>query len=391
MNILFLSSWYPYPPDNGSKLRVYNLLRGLAGQHNVILITFSERPPSGPPSALEALCREIYVVPRQRYNPTSARALSGLFSLTPRSVLDTYQPLMAALIGRVLQENEIDLVIASQWRTAAYHSAFAHVPAIYEEVETGVLTSKMAQAATPLQRLRHYLPLLKLRFYLRRLLPRFQAVTVVSEDEKTLLRQLVPGYQAIHVVPNGIYTADYENVQAAPQPDTLIFTGSLSYFANLEGVRWFLSEVYPIVQAQVPAVQLVITGKNDGVSLPTAENVTLTGFVEDVRPLIASARISLAPLQVGGGTRLKILEAMALGTPVVATEKGAEGLQAVNGEHLLVADSAENFADAVVRLLQDRKLCRKLTDNSCRLVRQQYDWAVIMSDFLELTEEVGYV
>jgi glycosyltransferase involved in cell wall biosynthesis len=180
-------------------------------------------------------------------------------------------------------------------------------------------------------------------------------------------------------------------VQAAPQPDTLIFTGSLSYFANLEGVRWFLSEVYPIVQAQVPAVQLVITGKNDGVSLPTAENVTLTGFVEDVRPLIASARISLAPLQVGGGTRLKILEAMALGTPVVATEKGAEGLQAVNGEHLLVADSAENFADAVVRLLQDRKLCRKLTDNSCRLVRQQYDWAVIMSDFLELTEEVGYV
>lgn len=391
MNILFLSSWYPYPPDNGSKLRVYNLLRGLAKQHAVTLITFSERPPSDPPPALKALCRAVYVVPRQPYNPASARALSGLLSLTPRSVLDTYQPLMAAQIEQVLQENEIDLVIASQWRTAAYQSTFAPIPAIYEEIETGVFSSKVAQAATSLGRLRHWLPLLKLRVYLRRLLPRFQAGTVVSEDEKALLRQLVPGYGPIHVIPNGIDTADYEDVQAISQPDTLIFTGALSYFANLEGIRWFLSEVYPIVQAKVPAVKLVITGKNEGVTLPAADNVTLTGFVEDVRPFIASARVSLAPLHVGGGTRLKILEAMALGTPVVATGKGAEGLQATDGEHLLVADTPQQFAEAVIRLLQDRKLCQKLAANGCRLVRQQYDWAVIMPDFLDLVEEVGYV
>jgi glycosyltransferase involved in cell wall biosynthesis len=136
---------------------------------------------------------------------------------------------------------------------------------------------------------------------------------------------------------------------------------------------------------------LVITGENEGVSLPAAENVTMTGFVEDVRPLIASAWISLAPLRVGGGTRLKILEAMALGTPVVATSKGAEGLQATNGEHLLAADTPVEFAGAVLRLLQDRKMCRKLADNSCQLVRQQYDWAIIMPEFLKLVEEVGYV
>jgi glycosyltransferase involved in cell wall biosynthesis len=171
----------------------------------------------------------------------------------------------------------------------------------------------------------------------------------------------------------------------------LIFTGTLSYFANLEGIRWFLSEVYPIVQSQLPAVKLIITGKNDGVSLPTADNVTLTGFVEDVRPLIASARVSLAPLLVGGGTRLKILEAMALGTPVVATTKGAEGLRAVDGEHLLIADTPAQFADAVIRLLQNGKISQKLADNSCRLVRQQYDWSVIMPDFIKLIEEVSHV
>jgi glycosyltransferase involved in cell wall biosynthesis len=155
-------------------------------------------------------------------------------------------------------------------------------------------------------------------------------------------------------------------------------------------MQWFLSEVYPIVQARVPAVKLVITGKNNAATLPAAENVTLTGFVEDIRPLIASAWISLAPLQVGGGTRLKILEAMALGTPVVATRKGAEGLEAADGEHLLVADTPAQFAEAVVRLLQDRKLRQKLATNSCQLVREQYDWSVIMPEFLDLVEEVGY-
>ena len=391
MNILFLSSWYPYPPDNGSKLRVYNLLRALAKKHTIFLISFAERPPTNPPPELKALCQEIYAVPRPAYNPGSARALTGLLSLTPRSVLDTYQPLMAAQIEKVLQEKAIDLVIASQWRTAAYQTTFAHIPAIYEEVETGVLSSKVTQAASPLQRLRHYLPLLKLRVYLRRLLPRFQASTVVSEDEKGLLRELVPDYKAVHVVPNGIYSADYDDVQVTPQPETLIFTGALSYFANLEGIQWFLSEVYPIVQAEVSAVKLVITGKNDGISLTTADNVTLTGFVEDIRPLIASARVSIAPLLVGGGTRLKILEAMALGTPIVTTTKGVEGLRAVDGEHLLIADTPAQFADAVIRLLQDGKLCRKLADNSCRLVRQQYDWSVIMPDFMKLTEEVIHV
>ncbi|MCI0575025.1 MAG: glycosyltransferase [Chloroflexi bacterium] len=391
MKILFLSSWYPYPPDNGSKLRVYNLLQGLARQHEVTLLSFAGRLPAETPPALRTLCCQVIAVPRPPYQPNSPRALAGLFSLAPRSVLDTYQPLMAEQIRRLLQDEAFHLVIASQWRTAAYWPAFAHLPAIYEEVELGVFTSKVAQAAQPLQRLRHHLTVLKLQQYLRRLLPRFRACTIVSEAEKSLLQELVPGYQAVHLVPNCVNLADYAAVQRRPQPESLIFTGSLSYFANHDSMSWFLEEVYPRIQAQAPTVRLVITGDPGHAPLPPAGNVTLTGFVDDVRPLIASATASLAPIRLGGGTRLKILEAMALGTPVVTTSKGAEGLEVAHGEHLLIADTPEEFASAVLRLLQDPELCRQLANNACRLISRKYDWTVVMPEFLCLVESMAYV
>jgi glycosyltransferase involved in cell wall biosynthesis len=391
LNILFLSSWYPYPPDNGSKLRIFNLLQGLAQHHDITLITFSDEMPAAVPLELAKLCRTVTVVPRRRFNPRSAAALAGAFSLKPRSVLDTYQPQMAEEISRVLQEQPIHLVIASQWWTAVYWKAFAHLPSIYEEVELGFFAGQMEQAASPRERLRHRLTWLKLQLYLRRLLPHFNACTVVSEIEKTMLQEIIPNYRDIYVIPNCINPADYADFRSRPQPDTLIFSGSLSYSPNRDAMTWFLAEVYPLIKVKIPAVHLTITGDYGGNPIPTTDGITLTGFVEDVRPLIASSWISLVPLRQGGGTRLKILEAMALGTPVVATHKGAEGLQVQDNEHLLIADTPQQFANAVIRLLQDSELRCQLSANACHLVERQYDWTTIMPEFLILTEKVSYV
>jgi len=175
-----------------------------------------------------------------------------------------------------------------------------------------------------------------------------------------------------------------------PEPGTLIFTGSFRYFANHDAMVWFLGQVYPRIQAQAPDVHLTITGDHANLPLPCTEGVTLTGFVEDVRPLIATAWISVVPLRLGGGTRLKILEAMALGTPVIATSKGAEGLEAQQEEHLLIADTPEAFVEAVVRVLKEPELRRRLTDNAYQLVRDKYDWAVVMPRFLNLVERVAH-
>jgi glycosyltransferase involved in cell wall biosynthesis len=221
------------------------------------------------------------------------------------------------------------------------------------------------------------------------LLPHFRACTVVSRREQDLAHQCVPAFEKIEVIPNCINLADYSNIDEAPQLGTLVFTGSFQYRANYEAMLWFLSEVYPRIVAQEPRVCLRITGDHANLPLPKAENVILTGHIPDVRPVIASAWASIVPIWKGGGTRLKILEAMALGTPVVSTTKGAEGLDVQHDEHLLIGDTPQAFADQVVRLVQESGLRERLTDNANRLVRDKYDWSMAMPQFLNLVERVA--
>ena len=390
MRIIFLSAWHPYPPDNGSKLRIYNLLRGLSQQHYITLVTFADEHSVSRSAEPDQHNLTIRVVPRREYNPGSARALLGFFSPTPRHLVDTYMPLMAQRIREELEDGHYDLVIASQWDTVAYWQTWRSLPALFEEIELGILEAKKEQARTRWQKIRHELPTLKLRLYLQRLLPHFRACTVVSQAEGDLVRRTVPGYKAVEVIPNGVRLADYRDVRETPQPNTLIFTGSFRYFANHDAMQWFLQQVYPRIQARLPETRLTITGDHAHLPLPPADNVTLTGFVDDVRPSIAASWVSLAPIWLGGGTRLKILEAMALRTPVIATSKGAEGLDVQSGEHLLIADTPETFAEAAIRLLQDAALRRRLTENAYQLVSEKYDWAVIMPRFLSLVERVAH-
>ncbi len=390
MRILFLSRWYPYPPDNGSKLRIYNLLRGLAQHHQVTLLSFADQPDvDARASEVHALCREVHVIPWKAFAPGSWRARLGFFSLAPRSAVDTFSPEMAQHIRQTLSAQDYDLVIASQWPMAGYGHYFRDIAALFEEVELGVLYEEFARASSAWRRFRHGLTWTKHRAYLARTLRHFKACTVVSAQERQLFSKVAPGYQTVEVIPNCINLADYGDVPKVPQPNSLIFTGSFRYFANHDAMTWFVQEVYPRIRARVPEVRLTITGDHANSPLPPADNITLTGFVDDVRPLIASASISLVPIRVGGGTRLKILEAMALGTPVVTTSKGAEGLDVKHGEHLLVADRPEAFAEAVIRLLGDAALRQSLVNQAHQLVRERYDWAAVMPDFLDLVERAA--
>jgi glycosyltransferase involved in cell wall biosynthesis len=147
--------------------------------------------------------------------------------------------------------------------------------------------------------------------------------------------------------------------------------------------------VYPEISSVIPGVHLVITGDHAGKPIPQTGNISLTGYVNDVRPLIASSWVSIAPIKKGGGTRLKILEAMALGTPVVSTPKGSEGLNGQRDEHLFIADTPSAFANKVIELLEDSGLRQRISDNAYQFVREQYDWAVVMPRFLNLVDRVG--
>jgi polysaccharide biosynthesis protein PslH len=391
MKVLFLSRWFPYPPSNGSKLRIYNLLRGLAQHHEVTLLSFADDPNVNPAvPELQSLCREVQVVPWKSFDPLSRRARFGFLHGKPRSVVDTFSPEMARLIQQTLAARAYDLIVSSQLQMAGYAPYFGGLPALFEEVELGLYYEQFMHATSALARLRYGLTWLKHRYYVTGLLRHFHACTVASEQEKKILARVAPSYKAINIIPNCINLADYKVHQPA-KPNQLIFTGSFRYSANYDAVTWFLQTVYPRIQAELPDVQLTITGEHDGLPLPPAENIRLTGFVDDVRPLIAQSWISVVPIRNGGGTRLKVLEAMALGTPVVSTTKGAEGLDVQHDVHLLLADGPAAFAEAIIRLLKSPDLRQRLVSNAFEVVRRRYDWSTTMPRFLNLVEQTAQV
>lgn len=387
MQILFLSYWYPFPPDNGSKLRILGLLRGLAQQHKLTLISFADESQIRLVSPeIRSLCRDVRLVVYKTYNPGKFRAQLGLFNPIPRYISESFSPEMAHCIEDVLATQEFDLVIASQLGTARYRPFFRRLPALFEEVELGVYYDRFRYEPSPMSRLRNRLTWMKHRRYVTGLLREFQACSVVSEQERQLIVQTLPEFRSVDVVPNFINLADYDDVSGVPEQNSLIFTGPFRYYANHDAMIWFLSEVYPLIQAKVPDVHLTITGDNANMPLPPASNVKLTGFVDDVRPLIASSWVSLAPLRVGGGSRLKILEAMALGVPVVSTSKGAEGLEFSESRDLLVGDTAEAFAGHVIRLLKDKQARQEIIENAHQRVKEMYDWGVILPRFESLIQ-----
>jgi glycosyltransferase involved in cell wall biosynthesis len=389
MKILFLSRWFPYPTNNGSKLRIYNLLRGLGQFHNVTLLSFVDQLEVGSDAPEHhLLCSDIHIVPWREFDPHSLRACFGLLSLKPRSIIDTFSPEMARKITQLVRSDDYDLIIASQLPMATYHPYFNGIPALFEEIELGLSHEDSRRASDWMKRFRHAFTWFKLRTYLFRLLKFFRAVTVVSEQERELVLQYFPTVENIMVVPNCVNLADYRDIQAEPKPNSLVFTGSFRYRTNYEAMLWFIAEVFPLVLEQIPDAQLIITGEHANFPLPSRKNVTLAGYVDDVRSLIASSTVAIAPLWSGGGTRLKILEAMAIGTSVVATSKGAEGLEARSGEHLFVADDPIEFSNCVIKLLVDESLRRTMATKANLLVQEKYAWGRILPDFVRLAESI---
>ena len=386
MKILFLSPWNPYPPNNGSKLRIHGLIRGLSEHHELRILALSDLDSTRNSGGVKSEHPPIDLIPRRRFEARSISTLRWLAARTPRVVIATRVAQFRMRIQSELAGDTYDLVIASQWNTASYAEEFNGTPAVFDELELGSFTSKVVAAKNPLARFRHRLSVLKMQAYLRRLLPRFEVTTVASEIEAKLVHMAVPKYEHLETVPNFIDVESFPRGRRNASSRNLIFTGSLTYFANYDAIEWFLSKIYPQVVRAFPSSSLTITGDHNNLHLSTTKNVNLTGEVADVRPLVSDAAISIAPYRLGGGTRLKVIEAMALCTPVIATSKGVEGLDVIHGEHLLIADEPDEYADAVLQILGDPSLGRSLADNAYALVQEKYDYSVVIPKFLEIVE-----
>lgn len=391
MNILFLSRWFPFPPDNGSKLRIYHLLRSLSKEHHVTLITFHEGSFSSSDSlGKEVPFEDIHVVPWKPFNRQSGKARLGYLSPLPRSLVDTHSPQMASLIRSTLKRGNIDLIIASQLSMAAYYSSFQGVPALFDEIELALYYEHAFNGDFRLNSLPARLSWFKLRLYLLRMLNMFHSCTVVSENEYRLFVENFNKHgKKIEILPNCVDLRDYQKLTVARRQNHIIFSGSFTYGPNYQAMQWFVSLVFPLILKEIPDAHLIITGNHADLPLPKIGNLTLAGYIDDIRSLVASCDVSIAPLWLGGGTRLKILESMAIGTPVVATSKGAEGLSVENGKNIYIADDPHTFAQHVITLLRDKKLRDDLSLNAKMLIKERYDAQVIMPRFLQLVERMA--
>jgi polysaccharide biosynthesis protein PslH len=392
LKILFLSRWFPYPADNGSKIRVSHLIAHLSARHEVDLLSFSEGLLT-PWQVAEAntYCSQVWSAPYQAFKPGAIKAVAGYFSHLPRSVVATYNPMMAKLIREVARRSEYDVVVASQVDMAPYALLVEGSVKVLEEVELTTLYEQAIRSESRIKKIKYMMMWKKWARYTRSLLPKFSGATVVSDNEKERVMKIMNRHTLLKVIPNGVDIASPHENYGDPQPGSLVYTGAMTYGPNFEAMAYFINEIYPHLRERNSQVSLSITGSLEGVrleNLKLQDGINLTGYLSDVRPLVACSWASVVPLRSGGGTRLKVLESLALGTPVVSTDKGVEGLDLTAGREYLAANDSQSFASETLSLLASKDLRYRLSENGRRVVADRYDWNKIGPCFCNFIEEV---
>lgn len=395
MMILFLSTWFPYPPNQGSKIRAYYLLKHLAEAHEVALVTFEDvdLDPAWV-EHIQQLCSRVEIVQRKPFAASKGKTWLGWLSPLPSAVVAIRSPEMAERVRNVAQSWKPDCVVALTFVTAPYA---LDIPGVPKVVDIDNFMARMLQETIPMaaglpDRLRRWLAYRKFLAYERKLYPQFDLCLAVTEsDRRQVLDQMTLRPDQVIVTPNGVDTQYNHLEDVKPIPNSLIFNGALTYNANYDAVAYFLAEIFPLIRQQAPEARLRVTGSTVGVdldSLPLDGKVELTGYLADIRPAVAESWACVVPLRLGGGTRLKILEAMSLGAPVISTAKGAEGLEVEDGVHLLIAESPDEFAGQVLRVLRSADLRQELAHNAARLVGEKYEWSHIGAGFRQAVERL---
>lgn len=422
--ILFLTPQVPYPPHQGTIIRNYNLIAHLAAEYDIHLLTF-QRPGDEPPdnSPLPRFCSLVDSVPTP-FRTMLSRAMTTLVHPAPDMALRLASDAFQARLGIMLERFRYDVVQIEGIEMAPYALWLTHHPLwqsarvkdnlpqipigrprlVFDDHNAEYVLQQRAWETDSRRPARwhaaaySYIQWNKLKRYERRICREADAVIAVSDADREALLRLDDDIE-VTVVPNGVdlaYYAAYDRERDALAPDfgpkVLVFTGKMDFRPNVDAVIWFVQSVLPLIQAEVPDVHFAIVGKEPHPrvqELASHPAVTVTGWVADVRPYIAAASVYVVPLRIGGGTRLKVLEAMAMHRAVVTTHLGAEGFPLEGQEAVAFGDSAEAFARAVVGLLGDAQCRERMGEAARRFVEQHYGWDAIVPLLQAVYDQLG--
>lgn len=356
---------------------MYNLISHLARTNDVYLLSYIDHPHMSEfVPAMEQVCRKVYTVLREE----NKRIVNDTL---PRSVSFFYTPEMINALERAVAEVrphvvQIDFLIMTQ-----YVNHLSGIPVVYTEHDISNVNFEQSFHDRDLPEAHRFVEWNKLVKFEKQILPRFKSVIVLTERDRRLLGEFLPGLTSV-LIPTGVDIEHY-----LPDPSRLIegvgtriaYVGHYRHFPNLDAALYFLKDIFPLIRAEIPGAVFYAIGS--GVTPQLQElagpSVVVTGEVADVQPHLAAADVFVAPVRLGGGIKGKILEAMASGIPVVATEETAQGVDCVPGEDFLVASDAHDFAEKTLSLMKDAALRRKLSVSARRRVEELYDWKKIVS------------
>jgi sugar transferase (PEP-CTERM/EpsH1 system associated) len=393
MKILWVTAGRLIPPDTGGKIRSYNILRKLAQQHEVTLLS-----DYGGPRDLDyegAIANEM---PGTRVIHTGApetplrQAVHYLFHLpsaAPYAVTKFVHPEVRRALREMLGEQKFDVAVCDFLSASLNFPEQLPLPCVLfqHNVESSLWQRMADREKNPVRKVSYRIEAAKMNRYERRTLAKFDYVLAVSEHDK---QQFLAMDRAIRceVVPTGVDLAQYTVVPSAPAtPPIVTFTGSMDWEPNIDAMEFFCREIWPKVRAEFPDARFQIVGRSPHPRIQrlASDSVEVTGTIPSVQPYIRKATVMVVPLRIGGGTRLKIFEAMAMGKAMVSTSIGAEGLEVSNGHDLLLADDAASFAEAINTLLRDPALRRHYETNAAALAKR-YDWSEIARHFAKVLE-----
>lgn len=377
-NILMLTPYLPYPPISGGRMRTYSLVKRLQATYNITLVCFGRPEEQAFDLApMRELCQAFIVIDRAPSPSALQAALLSMTSIKPITMRLYRSAEFANTVRRLLNEQQFDVVHVESFYMLQNLPSDCTIPILLSEPAIEYIAWwRHAKVAQPLyQRPAIALEALKMRIFEARVWQKASVVGVMSKVDAEIVGRFAPTAPA----PNGVDVQFFQPAETPRRPATAIFMGDYKYFPNSDAVTYFVKDIMPHIRAKRPDFELFLLGKDptpELIALSEAPNsgITITGLVPDTRPYLAQATLFICPLRSGSGTRFKLMEALASGLPVVTTTVGCEGLDPEPDTHMVVADTIEGFAAAVLRIIENPTIAHQLAEQGRAWVVENHAW-----------------
>ena len=397
MKILWVKAGGLVPPDTGGKIRSYNILRQLARQHSITFFSFYAAHNPDVHAELKHMFDRVVTMPLRIPAPKSFAEMCDyairLFSSEPYGITKYCRPEVRRGLRALLEQENYDVILCDfmaaagviPWDCATPKVLFTH------NVEATIWRRHYEVASNVIWKAISWQEWRKMEAAERRYLRLADRVLAVSETDRDAFATFLD-LEKLTVIPTGVDVEYFQPFPGEQTANSLVFTGSMDWLPNEDAIFYFADAILPLMRKHSPEVFLDVVGRNPSRKLQalaeSEKSIRLTGWVDDIRPFVGRGSVCIVPLRIGGGTRLKIFEAMAMGKAVVSTSVGAEGLAVRSGENIVLADTPNDFAQAVISLLRDPGRRQQLGAAARTLVQEHYSWTIVANDFARALQEV---